>query len=420
METIAKASLLKFNGVECDQEAEIKVQFEPAYLTLVDACVPPYSGHLADDTTAGIPSYGDHIDERASFTMNIHGRIVNGEGDVARRPVFYSDSWQGASILPTQLNWNNFDEPCLSEVTFQILNMDILDGRPKNGTNIFVIDGDMYVRVGNATFRFKEWTLQVQSHPDIRDRIRELQQTRGYAITHACSLTRQDGDLFSPKTAAEMLDAAYWFFSFCNGRHVGMHDIVGYDESRSKSWAEYISKSASHYRYQPSWFKQPRWIEDASGWLEDLFPGFCTEFLEHRPYLETAILWHLTANEQVLVDAKVALRHRALISLDKGKLDDQAALRNAETELVELGYSLDAQPIVSGSTSKLPSLHEMRQSVMHPRRGAKRNVPSAALSDGAMFAAMYFDEIVLSRSGYAGKRVNRKTGRVDTAGNIGL
>ena len=137
----------------------------------------------------------------------------------------------------------------------------------------------------------------------------DLQQARGYAITHVGRLERVSGEIFDVAVLPGFMNALGYFLSFCQGNWVAPILSVGMDRGGGRIWEEWGSRRVERWAAVNSWLSE--FEPHAMG---AAFPGFIRRWhteLWQEP-LRLAMHWYVESNrcaggvEGALVLAQVA------------------------------------------------------------------------------------------------------------------
>ena len=196
-------------------------------------------------------------------------------------------------------------------------------------------------RLAGMKLRADEWRVEIERRADFSDVQQQIEERRGYGITHHCRLWRAgaDGspDSFSFDEAEPVLELVTLFASFVRGGMVGLALPVGYtkDESSFERW--YVS-AVDPGRYPdphrpwplPGWYPlyRPPGYENPhpATWLPSLFETLAIKFL--HPDIDTRQFWQGVFRELVYTYA------------DAERFDKERAIVPACTALETLGWSI--------------------------------------------------------------------------------
>lgn len=161
------------------------------------------------------------------------------------------------------------------------------------GTGISFPDGSL--RRGRIELVARGWILTCDPVPNQKELTEAINEGLGYGITYSGRIVKEDGSVFTPSEAEEVLDAFSWYSSFAIGRWVGALLLRGIDASGGTQWQSWSGRRVDPYAYRTSWVDL-----QFANIFQDPFPGFIQLWFDadwHEELL-TVIHWYLAANSQ--------------------------------------------------------------------------------------------------------------------------
>jgi hypothetical protein len=152
------------------------------------------------------------------------------------------------------------------------------------------------------------WSLQLDGREELKDIVKAVSQSGGYAVTHVGQLERSDGGLFDSDDATHVLDALGDLLSFASGARGQPFLLIGYDARGRAIWRTWEAPAATPWADRLSWFAP----DDPTG-LNRAFAGLMTKWADpHRREVFRRVVYLLTeANrrgiEPALIVAQAAL-----------------------------------------------------------------------------------------------------------------
>jgi hypothetical protein len=280
-------------------------------------------------------------------------------------------------------------------------------------------------RLGRVFLEHEGWRIELQTLPEARDLIKQMQTVGGFAITHVGRLTRKNGSSFWISQAEAVLIDLHQFLSFARGLWVPLVLPVGVDTVGNRIFEEWGGRLATALEPCSSWF------DDLNGQvLAALFPGFID--LLHDPDLgdpvKVALYWYLRSNragEGAGVDSGVILSQAALERLTNAYLiktglatsgNATARFRRAFQHLkLPTAVPRRMSVIYTGRRKRvwkdLPEVLVMvRNELTHPN--TRLRIPIGKIVATVWQIAQWYIELsILALSGYRGVYLNRLRAR---------
>ena len=188
------------------------------------------------------------------------------------------------------------------------------------------------------SLRVNGWRIDIERRLDFAQALNHLEEKRGYAVTHNCRLSREDGQgerqTFTFEESEAVLEAIQLFASFVRGGMVGVALPIGYLNALPV-FEQWHVTSADPGRYPdpnrprpfPGWYV---WIDvnrlGVSKWLPPLFNQFATKW------------WHLDI--QLKKFWRNVFRQLIYTYTDAERIDESRAIVPAGTALETLGWAI--------------------------------------------------------------------------------
>lgn len=282
---------------------------------------------------------------------------------------------------------------------------------------------------GRFAIPFDGWIVTIAGTGSTDAQVRSLKEQGGYAVTHAGSIVREDGNPFSTEELDEVLTCLRYFFAFVLGRWNAPELCVGFgaDDSRVfEQWGLGRAKSGA-WRGSASWFD----LRHAE-LMRQVFPGFRALWMNElwRKPLTEAIYWYVGANQvgnglgvdSAILHSQAALellawthcvQHRKMVSEKAFKLRGLSAagkmrLLASSLEIpLEIPFALTALNSRPGKKwdDGMHAITDLRNGLVHP--GSVRNIPDGAYYDGWRLSLWYIDLVLLRLCGHTGNYANR-------------
>jgi hypothetical protein len=270
------------------------------------------------------------------------------------------------------------------------------------------------------------WRIVLDPVPGLQEVKLALKATSGYAITHIGRVERVDAAPFTIAEARSLLDALYYFFSFCMGKWSAPALLVEFDTSGNLFHEDWFFRTTTSWRYTQSWFSNHQ--RDT---LQSLFGGFMTRWLQPiwNDALRRSIWWYISANLQGggidggIILSQVALELLAwMIFVEDGHViskmgfEDLPAADKLRLLLDRMRVPLDVPTRLANLASfeppkKVPyapyKFVEIRNALVHPKNRSAIEKADGAIQDAWMLGLWYTELALLFVCGYSGQYVNR-------------
>lgn len=339
---------------------------------------------------------------------------------------------EDGGLLETR--WSPSSQPILvrsgrgepvSEIHFGVINFPDFIGRGdelRGGT-----DGSSS-RHGRVQVAAGPWRIELRESGNLRDILRELDSSRGFAITHEGRIVRSDRGQIDTDEACLLLRALDDFLSFARGAFCSIGLVRSLAADEEVVWERWGCRRVDPWQrpFDPSWFDLHH-----GHTLGEAFPGFWTVYSagrEQRGAIHEALYWYLRSGTQAGgVDGGLILMQAALERLahtfygPKKNKGTQAWLRDA------LGQRQIPQAIPGGSralkayvnsvgkkgdvTDGVFAITRLRNNAVHPRKDA--SVSGSSYLQAWGLARWFVELMVLNVTGYKGRYANRLTRRFE-------
>ncbi len=263
------------------------------------------------------------------------------------------------------------------------------------------------------------WELKVAPVENLRDQIKNLQETGGYGFTHICRLKKTDNSKFSSQETSDYLTALFYFFSFARGSWCPTVLPVGYDENSEAIWFEWGARMTD------------RWSDNGLSWfdshhaevLPEILPGFLKlweDDLWQSP-LRSAVYWYIGSNKKAAgIDGGLILSQAALEKLSSvynvssnAPVERTQASKKIRRLLDELAIPVDIPKemtnLISSKGHKNKDapeiIAEIRNSITHQNRLVFRD----ALYEAWNLNLWYIEMVLLRLFEFTGHYGNRLT-----------
>lgn len=315
----------------------------------------------------------------------------------------------------------------ISESRFHLINWPEFFGK---GNYVLQKSENSWQAFGRLSFSLDDWDIDISPLENFKALIEQVEESGGSAITHAGSITKRGGNLFSADELQQLIDDINNIFSFILGRwshtclHVGMlpngekaRELLGVPTSNSDRFDGSRSVFDIHH---------PELFIDLAVQLFSLIkhPDWRKEFYKIAYFYVNSNSAGRGLNvDLALIPAQSCLELLSWIyCISDRKLLSQRAFEsrgglNAYERIKLLLRSLDIPLNIPESCDSLLSspgkkwedgpaaIVELRNRIVHPTE--TRKTPSRTYYDAWKLAMWYIEMVVLRRSGYSGKYANR-------------
>ncbi len=325
----------------------------------------------------------------------------------------------------------------MDEIKFYLVNFQVF----------FLVDDVQHQQIGGKKGRlilkWNGWQIDIDCRSDFGSSVMHIEHTKGYALTHNCSIRREDNAQFTFNEASDVLEAVKLLTSFIRGGLVGIALPVGYKDSLSifEEWSVTATDPGHHndqYDIFPGWYvyyDDPRLNRDAAIWLPGLFGQFSMKWWNSdtknenfwRKALQGIIYSYLDA-ERFEESRSIVPACTALETLSWAILVIMAKWLNQEGyDKLTAGDQLRLLLRWAGISTEVPaSLHKLAQKagdkydgpqvvtwvrnrIVHPDR---RDQLTDGIAEEARTLAMWYVELALLKLlGYDGYFRDRLDGR---------
>ncbi len=284
-----------------------------------------------------------------------------------------------------------------------------------------------YERIGSGATRKiylgdETWAITFRAQPSMTAVVDQLHREGGYGVTHLFEITRTNGEMISPQSTAEILDALKAFFSFARGAHCGLGLLKGIGGSGTVLWQQWGFSRTSRWSTTTNWFSSPQ-----GHFLRGVFPGFMREWnTGSRDHIRSVVEMYAEANRDEpdvkpsLMLAQSALELLSWLSmvrtfcLSADGFRGLSAADHIRLLLHECRIPPNVPPtlaalVSAASGQKLdgPSvLTEVRNTLVHPGKSNK-NMTVAVFGEAWTLSMWYLELAILRRFSYNGPYLNR-------------
>lgn len=270
---------------------------------------------------------------------------------------------------------------------------------------------------GQLTFATDGWRVVIQRtlNPEL---IADIEQERGYGITHVGQLSRADGSPFTPEECEPVLEALGWYLSFARGGFTFPLLRVGYT-GRKKVLLDYRPCRAS-----AGWHKGWMPLHQATR-IEHTFADFYRKFQDPdwNEALRVCINWLVDSGEASTVDAGLVMAQFAVEGLAAQRYFRSSSgipakqydgLRAAEKLRLMLSQCSIPATLPAELTNLQDGVHnygwkdgpqavtELRNAVAHAKLHKLTRLSVAGRWEAAALTRWYVEMILLKVLGYAG------------------
>jgi hypothetical protein len=322
---------------------------------------------------------------------------------------------------PNMVTIGDPDAEQIEQAIFHVLNFDEVFG--DGCLNKKYAEGRLEA-LGVIPLKSVGWDVFIHLLPDVRESIKGLKGSGGYAITHVGRCRRTDGMLFSGNDAADILQALHYLLSFGRGFWVAPILPVGLDESGEPIWRQWGVPQTDSWVSAPSWFSPLH-----SGMLREVFPGFMGRWRSPlwQEAIRHAIYWYLASNSGVGIDTGLVLTQIALESLSwvllvrdlrrlsRNGFEKLPAAEAIRTLLNELGIPVDIPAPLKDLQREGKArtwqdgphaVTAVRNSIVHADRGSSVGFGNA-LFEAWTLSQWQLELALLALFGHKGKYHNR-------------
>ncbi len=316
-----------------------------------------------------------------------------------------------------------------SKIIFHILNFPNFLGIQQV---VETINGKPYPR-GGVVLEYDDWQIIINaamSYNDLEKVISQLRGKGGFSITHIGMIKKSNGKPFRISEASKILDALYFYLSFCTGYSTCDLLPVGFNKKDERVWERWGVRRADPWQQVPSWFDRHH-----GKLLAEVFPGFFSLWKNEiwKKPIENAIYWYLKSNIQsggtdgsiVLAQAALELLSWIFLTEEKKALSSEGFKLLHADDLIRLlltsqGIKLEV-PSTLNKLAKLAkelnssdgpkAITEVRNFIIHPgkKRLAGHDIPYYEVLNLALW---YIELVLLHLFGHTGVYADRlKTDR---------
>ena len=216
----------------------------------------------------------------------------------------------------------------LDEIKFYLVNFQVF----------FLVNDVQQPQVGGKKGRLilkrNGWQIDIDCRSDFGSSVIQIEHTKGYALTHNCSIRREDNAQFTFTDALDVLEAVKLFASFIRGGLVGIALPVGYKDNLSifEEWSVTATDPGHHndqYDVFPGWYvyyDDPMVNRDTAAWLPGLFGQFSMKWWNSDTKIEN--FW------------RKALQGIIYSYLDAERFDESRSIVPACTALETLSWAI--------------------------------------------------------------------------------
>lgn len=250
-------------------------------------------------------------------------------------------------------------------------------------------------------------------------------QTDEYAFTHHVTISRLEGNLFSPQEAEKQLDLLGDFLTFCRGFWVSTALTAGIREDGTVAMEELGTRKVSPQKVSYNWLDYHH-----GGCMVDLFPKFIDLVADHSWHeaLRHALYWYVRADTNLVgPDGACFLLQAALERLawhvlvrDRQSLSEDGFSRLPAADQLRLLLSVMNVPLaIPPGLTELQQVGKglnwndgpqafvgVRNELVHPPK-LKRKAVRLPYYEAYTLGKWYVELVLLSACGYKGKCSNR-------------
>lgn len=185
---------------------------------------------------------------------------------------------------------------------------------------------------GRTSISCGMWKITLDKKPNFNDIRKNLNHTKGFAITHIGKIEKHDGKTFAAKDADFLLESLFWLLSFCCSRFIGIPIQWGFYKNQLV-WKKYINHPVSHWREN----LYPWFPENKPQCLNYLLPSFTQKFLDPlwKKALKVSIKWLIQSQERPLCPGDIVLIKSALDMLSQCFFENDSTHNNIKKLIAE-------------------------------------------------------------------------------------
>jgi hypothetical protein len=331
------------------------------------------------------------------------------------------DSFATLSGIPKDLMWGTIGN--MHSLLFHVPNFAYFKGAQ-------VQDPENAVREARANVSTEGWNIVIDSLADFSfQKFIDLGDSSGNAITHVGTIKKVDGSSFTVVNVQEVLEALFFWLSFCRGNWVAPILSVGFDEKGKEVWKDWKQWNFRWCSHVGMWMNRQN-----SDFLEKTLPGYWDRYKDSLwgDAIKLALAWYLESNRRASgMEASIILGQTALELLgwttlvednksisNQGFMDLPAADKirlllvnnyvplGIPVHLVELGKAAKAYNWADGPEC----LVGVRNALVHPQLKNRKKIQSisaSALYEVWNLGLWYLDLIFLRLFGYTAVYSNR-------------
>ncbi|MFD5854342.1 hypothetical protein ACFWGC_30005 [Cytobacillus pseudoceanisediminis] len=155
---------------------------------------------------------------------------------------------------------------------------------------------------GRMVFNYKDYKIIVDKLHNFKQIYEDLNESGGYAVTHAGSIENIKGEQFSFEDVEGLLETLGWLLSFASGRQVGICSYHGYCK-KDKVLERFQSPIIAKWKNHTNWFSRL----NSQGSLESIYPSL-VEKLNNELWgdvLKRTFTWYFDSMVSTYIENKI-------------------------------------------------------------------------------------------------------------------
>lgn len=283
-------------------------------------------------------------------------------------------------------------------------------------------DSNQWEWCGRQHWLVSGWEITIDARPDLSSTLKDLEDSGGFARTHAVRIRKADGTEFTEAAATAVMEALHLSLSFLIGRYFAP-TYTGQGLAGESIWEEWSSPKVD----QLTKGRQELWNIRTGQKLEDIATPLINRFLDHSRRSSMGFLTqsYLGANSTALLEQRVllafaAIEHLAWIRLvheqkkDPKKVDKENADWRIRRVLTDASISIHPPkhlPALSRFAKALngdapKAVAEVRHSLTHPKNPGSIYAQKGLLRDTWLILSHWLGLLILEWVGYNGRVVD--------------
>ena len=280
----------------------------------------------------------------------------------------------------------------------------------------------------------KKWKIKINRLSESTKIEENLKYSNNYAITHIAEVAYLKSNQFTVEDADNLIEALYYFFSFCRGIWIAPILVQGFDQNNITKW-ERLESRVDRWQFCISWLP----LLDSNN-IEEAFLGFWNKWNDEnwREVIKLAIYWYIPVSKQsggqeasvILTQAALEMLASVILVEDKNIISSNSFEKLDARDKISLLLNQCSIPLEIPSDLKYltkfakeknytatQTITEFRNGLIHPKlknREKVSQIPYEVITEIYLLGKWYLELIILKLFGYEGKYINRTKKQIYT------